>query len=352
MKREVFSTTFEVEMEPEDAASLIANSNIRRIDKSFKEVITYLGYNDVDMSFDIDPVAFQKDDINNLLTLCVPYDKDLTPSIIITIDGVKEKERNEIAFLFNLINSKFIPLKNEMFFEKINKILNKHYPEERPWPDYNDITETLLTICFENDFFPILSNQFVAVTYAAKMCVDDAETPSKQKLNLLLKLMQHYEQVKKRRGFDLVHLYMSEGKYAEALDILLPYITPGHTSSWIAEYILNAKYKLNLPVSVNELFALGRKNTKFVKDKIPMLYDEAEKIFADWTKKNGDFLTYIYEKYKKVKTAKYKLMGFEYFSFSSITEVLHFVENLSRLAENVLRRKEGLKELKIDIKHI
>ena len=348
MKKNSCPISIELGKGAETIASWLATKNLNRIEKDLKHVTSYLGYDDIDTYIDTDADAFANDDINNLFTLCKPYDNSLKPSVIITINNVEQTVKEEIAFLFNLMNSKFIPANHTEFFEKIQKILNKHFPTEKRWPKYGNITSTLLSLCFQHNFFPVLINQYIAVTYAARLCVNDNQTPNNQKLTLLLKLRQHYPEVAKRTEMYLVDLYMAEGKYKEVIDIIKPHIIPYSPAYWGHTEVLNAKLKLKLPASVNEIFVIGRKNTKFVKDKLESLYEEAGKILAEWNKNNGDFLTYIYNKHKRDKGVTYEsISGFKYFCFDQVPEAIHFAENLSRQAENVLRRRAGLKELKI-----
>lgn len=349
MKKDSCPISIELGKGAKILASWLATKNINRIEKDFKHVTSYLGYDYIDTCIDTDSDAFAKDDINNLFTLCKPYDDSLKPSVIITINNVEQPVKEEVAFLFNLMNSKFIPTNRIEFFEKIQNILNKHFPTEKHWPKYGNITSTLLSLCFQNDFFPVLANQFIAVTYAARLCVNDNQTPNNQKLTLLLKLRQHYPEVAKRTEMYLVDLYMAEGNYREVIDIIKPHIIPASPAYWGHTEGLNAKLKLKLPASVNEIFVIGRKNTKFVRDKLAALYEEAEKILVEWSNNNGDFLTYIYNKHKHDKDITYEsIAGFNYFCFDQVPEAIHFAESLSRKAENILRIRAGLKELKID----
>lgn len=353
MKRVAFTTELpEQEFTEEEFIKFSSEHNSMQIQRSLKIVFEYLGISDVDISINIAENHLENEDVFNIFTLCEPYDTELTPSIIIKITNKHKLVTEEVALIFNMLHSSVLPKFTREFSKVIQRIIDKQCLS-KCWSLHSDITYMLLTFCFDNNYFPRLANTEIISHYIYALAHDNDDLTKTQQIECISKVASHYSSTKvsQRADFEIVDLYMASGLYEKALALLTSKIAAGYsTSSFIANQILNAKLKLKILASVHDLFALGRSNTQFVRDKLDILYMEAEKILKTWTDDNGDFLTYIYDKYKTNARFIYKYKGFEYFAFDQITEVSYFVKNLSREAENILRERENIKKLIIDMK--
>jgi len=325
------------------------DQEIMRVEEKLEKIESYLSLDEIEVKIEINENACFNE--NMIHALCEPYGtkQHKTPLLTISIIKPNTEAKERIAILFNSTD-KFlgIAVKIESMddIRIIERMINEKYPTELLSLEF---FKNFLDNCFQRKYYPKLNNQERVAYYVRDFDrdgrIDNMTIP--KAIQLLEEIKAHYEFMKVQLYVDdlLGKLYSMRGDYKKALAIYAGKLKMGITNTHWGNDILKAKYKGQIDVDAMELFSISRKNTKFVVDKLPELYAEANDILKEYKKRHSqDFLQYIGNKYKS------RLEKGGWWSFYALTEFLHFCKNLSRQAENRLRARAGIKELEIEIK--